>query len=492
MQPPPPQDHFRLVGTLLDDRIRVERVVARGGFGLVYQGFHTGLGHRVAVKVLCIGDECSPAVREDCYARFNQEAQLIYQLSHPAIVRVLDFGVSITPIGEKAPWMVLEWLDGTTLTQAIRARATVGPFAPEEALALLRPAIEALAFAHARSIAHRDVTPANLFLCPGPLGPQVRLIDFGIARVMETEDTPGTGNTATQSRMSAFSRAYAAPEQLGHTRTGPWTDVHALGLILSEMMTLRRPFEGADSAEVLAASMSPTRPTPAARGIDVGPFEAVLARSMLLRPGDRYASAAELLVALDAAERASGSSEGDATTDVDRPTEASPSFAVTEPRLREAVGASPARVSARPPRIQEPGTNPTYSSGVIERRILAGTAVLAGLYFAWWFSMQTPRSDRPLPGVSGPPEVRYIDGVSAPDQRDDAGGLRQMMLGIDEGQSSEPGVGDAAVSGARANPRDASVAQVLSPSPTPPQATNPQPSDALRSDASTVSNGARR
>jgi serine/threonine protein kinase len=295
---PLPKDHYRLVGAVLGDTIRVERVVARGGFGLVYRGFHTGFQRPVAVKVLRLGDEHSDAVREEFHARFVKEAELIYGLAHPAIVRVLHFGVSTMPNGEAAPWMVLEWLDGVTLAQLLRDRQQLGPFTRDEALALLRPAIEALAFAHAHGVAHRDVTPANLFVCQESSGPRMRLIDFGVARVMETHDAPGAGGTATQSTITAFSRAYAAPEQFSHSRTGPWTDVHALGLILSEMLTLRAPYPSHDNNERLMAALSLPRPTPGARGVDVGSWEPVLTRALALRPDHRYPDAQALLDAL--------------------------------------------------------------------------------------------------------------------------------------------------------------------------------------------------
>jgi len=297
---PTVDDRYLLAGATLDGRVAVEAPVARGGFGVVYRGLHLGLNVPVAVKVLRVPEQYAEAVRREFYARFVQEARLVYQLAHPAIVRLLDHGVSAMPSGEVAPWMVLEWLDGLTLSRWRRTAQGASPLTRRAALALLRPCLEALAAAHAQGVSHRDVTPANVFVVDGPRGPTTRLIDFGVARVAEAPEAPGTGHTATESTITAFSRAYAAPEQLGHTRTGPWTDVHAVGLVLTELLSGRVPYEGRDDAELLTAAMSPARPTPASKGVDVGAWEPVLARALALRPADRYPDVGSLLAALDA------------------------------------------------------------------------------------------------------------------------------------------------------------------------------------------------
>ena len=132
-------------------------------------------------------------------------------------------------------------------------------------------------------------------------GRSVRVLDFGIAKVMHGEDDAGTGHTRTGS-VPAFSPAYAAPEQVTFSRTGPWTDVHALGLILTELLTARAPY-GDEAAFVHEQVMAPTRPTPRAKGCDAGPFEAVIAKALALSPAERWKDAGELL---DALERASG------------------------------------------------------------------------------------------------------------------------------------------------------------------------------------------
>ncbi len=135
----------------------------------------------------------------------------------------------------------------------------------------------------------------------GQQTPISRVLDFGIAKIMnEGDDGPATGLTKTHSAAPAFSPRYASPEQVSGTRTGPWTDVHALGLILTEMLTDLSAYPTTDKMELHVRVMSPVRPTPAHFGVDVGPWEPVLARAMALRPSDRYANAGDLLAALEA------------------------------------------------------------------------------------------------------------------------------------------------------------------------------------------------
>jgi serine/threonine protein kinase len=316
MAPPiPTEDFFGLVGYQLDGKYNIEAVVARGGYGVVYRARHAVLQTPFAVKVLRIPDDISQPTRTRFLDQFVEEARIVAQLQHPAIVRVTDFGVSMMHDNSQAPWMVLEWIEGQTLAANLLARRGAGGRSPRDCLTLLRPVIDALASAHEAGIAHRDIKPGNVMLPvervtsklrgatrTGQQTPISRVLDFGIAKIMnEGDDGPATGLTKTHSVTPAFSPRYASPEQVSGTRTGPWTDVHALGLILTEMLTDLSAYPTADKMELHVRVMSPVRPTPLHFGVDVGAWEPVLARAMALRPSDRFANAGELLVALEAA-----------------------------------------------------------------------------------------------------------------------------------------------------------------------------------------------
>lgn len=297
-----PVDAFRLVGTRLDGKYTVEALVAEGGFGIVYRCAHAELQKAVALKVLKVPGHLAATAKGEFFKKFTNEARTIARIEHEAIVRVLDFGTSIMPSGELAPWMALEWLDGVTLERDLDRRTEAGPGgrSPAETFALMEPVIEAVALAHEEGIAHRDIKPGNLMLVTNRRGEvRLKLLDFGIAKVMADDDrAPSSGQTSTQAHLQMFSLDYAAPEQMSGTRSGPWTDVHALGLVLSELLTGEQPYDGDDSVEIFSEALSRRRPTPARRGLDVGPWEPVLLRAMALRPADRFPNAGALLKAL--------------------------------------------------------------------------------------------------------------------------------------------------------------------------------------------------
>ncbi len=297
---------LELAGSVFDGRFEIDRRIAEGGFAVVYKARQVALDRVVALKVLKARAAGDDAAHVEFRAKFAAEAQTIARLRHPHIVDVYDFAVSALPTGELAPWMALEWLEGETLATRLLRRREAGEtgLPPREALALLRPVMEALAHAHSQGVVHRDVKPSNIMVTPAPHGESLRVLDFGIAKIVAADELPKTGDTRTESA-PAFSPAYAAPEQVAFSRTGAWTDVHALGLVLVELMTDTPPFFDPDpEAHLFEQVMSRTRPTPASKGKDVGAFEPVLARALALSPRDRWRSARELLDALEQASRA--------------------------------------------------------------------------------------------------------------------------------------------------------------------------------------------
>jgi serine/threonine protein kinase len=288
----------QLQDTCLADRFDLEAFVARGGYGVVYRGTHRALGCPVAVKVLAVPEVYQGSARERFVEAFEKEARTVAALRASAIVRVLDFGVAT--VGDLPyPYMVLEWLDGATLEATLRERP--GRRSPREALGLLRPVFDAIATAHEAGVAHRDIKPANVMVGHPRRGEvTTKVLDFGVAKVMRRDESAGAGVTRTSDELSSFSLSHAAPEQIGGLRTGPWTDVHALALLLVEVLAGERALRGADSVALFASITARERPTPGAFSIDVGPWEPVLARALALSPADRHPDAAALLAELDA------------------------------------------------------------------------------------------------------------------------------------------------------------------------------------------------
>jgi tRNA A-37 threonylcarbamoyl transferase component Bud32 len=297
----PPIDFFHLTGATLHNTWHVGTVVAKGGFSVVYRAQHLRTGKAAAIKVLKVPPSFTEERRTLMAQGFNTEAQILAALDHPAIVEVFDMSDTSAPDG--VLWMALEWIEGCSLEQEIATRREVrGRWLPSEALAVLKPVFDALASAHARGVIHRDLKPANMMIQRVSGSTAVtRLLDFGIAKLLDPDPTmEPSGHTNTTNQLPSFSPLYAAPEQFGRRRTGPWTDVHAMALILTEMITGTQPYGGTtvDFLQATRRAIDDVRPSPAMLGFDAGPWEAVLARALAVDARERP-GVAELLVALE-------------------------------------------------------------------------------------------------------------------------------------------------------------------------------------------------
>ena len=296
-------DLFGLLGTTIKEQYRIDAVVGEGGFGVVYRGFHLSFERPIAIKCLKVPPHFTAEAQKLFHERFREEGRLLSMLSdHPSIVKVFDFGITKSAAGGGVPYLVLEWLDGQELGHVLRDRGV--PFSEKEALQLLRPAVDAIALAHSLGIAHRDLKPANLILAHTARGQMIKVLDFGIAKAMQEGETATQLATRTTSGFNAFSPQYGAPEQFLSKKygpTGPWTDVHALALILVHLVSGRPPYEGETAFETIGDATSPSRPTPRMRGAQVSDqLESVCARALAPMAKDRYADASQLLAALDA------------------------------------------------------------------------------------------------------------------------------------------------------------------------------------------------
>jgi serine/threonine-protein kinase len=288
------EDPFGLIQTVINGTFRVESYEARGGFGwgfgVVYRGQHLNLDRPVAIKCLFIPEHVEQAEFEQRYRSEGVVMSRMHSLD-PANVEVFDRGVTVGSSNRRVPYLVMEWLDGEDLAAVMQARKAFGAarWSERQAIALLRPAVRAIAAGHRAqpAVAHRDLKPTNLFMTRQ----QIKVLDFGIAKLMQPEDTVRRAHTSTG--VSPFTLAYAAPEQLmdGYGASGPWTDVHAFGVILVELVTAQSP----------QLALGERRRTPREYDVQVSDaFEALCAKALSLQPADRYHDASELLDALDA------------------------------------------------------------------------------------------------------------------------------------------------------------------------------------------------
>jgi serine/threonine protein kinase len=294
-----------LIGQVVDGRYEVTAVIGEGGMGTVYEVRHATLGRRFALKVLRrdIADA-------EHTARFIQEAKAAAAIGHPNIVAVSDFGelaVGGTGPGAKhappVPYFVMEYLSGISLAQLLRAEKTIDPARAAE---LVLQCASGLAAAHAAGVIHRDLKPDNVFLIRNGDREFVKLLDFGVAKMA------GAGRL-TRAGMVFGTPHYMSPEQAAGQSVDHRADVYALGVILYECLTSKVPFEADTYMGVLTKHMFAT-PEPIDRAAPdasrLGPFGAITMRCLSKAPGDRYASMAELVSALETALEDSGRTSG--------------------------------------------------------------------------------------------------------------------------------------------------------------------------------------
>ena len=244
-------------GDVVAGKFRVERVLGEGGMGYVVAARHLQLGQMVALKFM--RDEvCTP----DYKSRFLREARNTVRLKSKHVSRVLDVGA----LDGGAPYMVMEYLEGTDLSDLLHKR---GPVPVHEACEYVLQACEAIAEAHGHGIVHRDLKPANLFLTKGQSGePIVKVLDFGVSKVldlgMEDDDTNPGGRPRHERPDSVVTKAsdllgspsYMAPEQIVSARDADArSDIWSLGVILFRLISGKAPFNAASLGELIQQIM---------------------------------------------------------------------------------------------------------------------------------------------------------------------------------------------------------------------------------------------
>lgn len=235
---------------VLDGRFKLIRHLGGGGMAEVFLAEQVSLGRQVALKVLKRDLSAQPAMGE----RFRREAQLLSTVDHPSVVRVIDFETN----KRDGTVLVLELAEGETLEKALR----MGPFEPKRAIRILLQLAEGLSAVHERGIIHRDLKPQNIVIGPGPRGEQARLLDFGIARLMELDTDkdagsakpelpPGVDPFMSLPGQAVGTPAYVAPEQAMAQPVDSRTDVYAFGVVAFRMLAGRLPFLGPEARDYL-------------------------------------------------------------------------------------------------------------------------------------------------------------------------------------------------------------------------------------------------
>lgn len=273
-------------GSVIAGKYSVTGVLGEGGMGTVYQGRHIEIGYLVAIKVLRedhLGDN-------DSVSRFHAEARAVAKLRTKHVAKVFDVGT----LESGLPFLVMEFLEGGDLEAELTRR---GKLPADEAGRYVIAACAAMSEAHAAGVIHRDLKPANLFLATEGNETVVKVVDFGISRVL-----PENGVRLTQTQAAFGTPLYMAPESVRSAKLADErTDVWALGVILYELVTGTLPFLGeTPTAVAVAVTLDEVKPPSAVvEGLPAW-VDAVVQRSLEKNPDKRFQSARQLAQAIEA------------------------------------------------------------------------------------------------------------------------------------------------------------------------------------------------
>ncbi|MFO0759637.1 MAG: serine/threonine-protein kinase [Byssovorax sp.] len=277
------------IGLVLGDRYRLETLIGRGGMGCVWRAEHLTLGTPVALKLLSPALAAQPGVQ----ARFLKEARAAARLRSANVVQVLDHGVH-----DGIPFIAMECLEGESLAARITREGALSPAATAR---VLTGVCRALSYAHRLGVVHRDLKPDNIFIARDEAGPLVKVLDFGVAKVMESLldplAKPESGATKTGEVLGT--PRYMSPEQArGKKTVDARADLWSLGVIAFLCLTGEHPFDAPEFGVLVLKICADPVPVPSSiREVPAG-FDAFIARALERDPADRFQTIGELADAL--------------------------------------------------------------------------------------------------------------------------------------------------------------------------------------------------
>jgi serine/threonine-protein kinase len=277
-----------LLGRLVAGKYQVQALIAQGGMGRIYRAEQVGLGRKVALKVL------NPRYHEvdpQFEKRFMQEAETCGQLRSPNTVTIYDHG-RIEEEGISTLFMVMEYIEGLTLRQVL---AREGRLTEDRAVAIAIGIARSLREAHKHGIVHRDLKPSNLILVQGDDGESVKVVDFGVAKVLRSDL-----ESLTMADRIIGSPRYMAPEQIRHQTVDGRADVYAVGVLLFEMLAGQSPYRGEHAVDTLMMHLTADFPTIHSQsGRTVDPeLEGIIRKCTEKTADSRFKTVGDLLRAL--------------------------------------------------------------------------------------------------------------------------------------------------------------------------------------------------
>jgi eukaryotic-like serine/threonine-protein kinase len=280
-----------LVGTVISSKYELTKFLGEGGLGRVFLAEQKPMGRQVALKLLHPELSCDASLA----ARFEREALAASRVSHPNSVVIHDFGSDV--VGSRRQlYLVMEFLKGETLHERIQGHPD-RRLPAWEAVHILVQVLRPLAAFHKAGVVHRDLKPDNIMLCQSDLGEQVKLLDFGIAKV--------SGSSLTATGQLVGTPHYMAPEQITASKElGLTVDIYAMGVLLYEALTGDPPYLAEHHIDLFRMHLIDTPKALAERlpgAKYLKPFDAVIRKAMSKKSQDRYQSADELRQAMESA-----------------------------------------------------------------------------------------------------------------------------------------------------------------------------------------------
>ena len=383
-------------GDVLRGKYEILGEIGRGGMGVVYRARHILLDEMQALKLLL-------DARPQFVKSFLAEAQLVRRLRHPFIVEVFDVDVAESGF----PFVVMEYVEGPSLRELLDR----GPLPPQRALEIAARVCDALAFAHRRGVIHRDVKPQNILVSADPSpntgGGHVKVIDFGIAKVVAEADMQVTGMLTAPTGFALGTPEYSSPEQamgLPSHELDPRSDLYSVGLVLYEMLSGTRPFTAPTPMGVLIARLQQApRPITDARPDLNQNIVRLVMRSISSDRESRYQSGEEMAAALRSL-RASLLEES-------APDEALPPSSPAPPAPEPATGhgpTAPAPTPVRTSRLQQPQDQAPISAAPATPSVIADQWKTSTLPQPPWDSVPPSAT---APPVAAPPVAPSVPGA---------------------------------------------------------------------------------
>ncbi len=376
------------------DRYELRTVLARSATGVVYEGWDSRIARKVAIKAVNLPD-ADDAELQDKLGRFKREAQAAGRLQHPNIVGIYDYGET-----DEIAFIVMEFVDGVSLKALFDRHER---FEMPMMLRVMDAVLAALQYSHDRGIIHRDVKPSNIMLTADG---RAKIADFGIARI--------ESSSMTQIGTVMGTPSYMSPEQFLGETVDARTDVYSAGVVLYQMLTGERPYEGGVATimhKVLHTdAVKPSRISTQSSAM----LDAVVARAMAKRREDRFATAAAFADALHTAMDMTMLIRAPMASASERPPAQTAPGAPPRPALPRPASPRPASPRPAVPSVAAPARRPAAST--LATALIAGLLVLGGVGggAAWLTRSGPPKPPPPLPMPSPAPVPAAVSPAPAP------------------------------------------------------------------------------